>query len=236
MLEWLYNNRQLVLEVTIIVLLLYVAFFKSYFQEKGRNLATKEDVEEITKLVEKVKSRLQFSLQATLSLRAEEHQALIDYFSKYSAWLSAITDCSFAGIDSYDSPRLVEIRTQLDMRYQDVSFAAGKMRLFVADENIRSQSSQLGIKTLKFHAHAQNMTFEFAGILLEAKRKQLEITPDEQLERFRESLEKRSELYARFKAEQIKMYSDLFPAIESLERTISNHIKALANGLKEPQE
>ena len=35
---------QLVLEALILLLLLYLAFLKSYFQEKGRNIATKEDV------------------------------------------------------------------------------------------------------------------------------------------------------------------------------------------------
>ena len=71
------ESIQLVLEALILLLLLYLAFLKSYFQEKGRNVATKEDVEEITSLVESVKSQLQFSLQAKLSLRAEEHQALV---------------------------------------------------------------------------------------------------------------------------------------------------------------
>ena len=37
--------------------------------EWWQNLATKEDVQEITSLVETVKSQLQFSLQAKLSLR-----------------------------------------------------------------------------------------------------------------------------------------------------------------------
>ena len=70
------ESIQLVLEALILLLLLYLAFLKSYFQEKGKNVATKEDVEEITSLVESVKSELQFSLQAKLSLRAEEHPAL----------------------------------------------------------------------------------------------------------------------------------------------------------------
>ena len=55
---------QLLLEALIFLLLLYLTFFRSYFQEKGKNVATKEDVEEITSLVEAVKSQLQFSLQA----------------------------------------------------------------------------------------------------------------------------------------------------------------------------
>lgn len=90
---------QLLVETVIVVLLFYLAFLKSYFQEKGKNLATKEDIEEMTSLVESVKSELQYSLQAKLSLRAEEHDALVNYFTRYSVWLSAISNCSLAGVD-----------------------------------------------------------------------------------------------------------------------------------------
>lgn len=41
-------NINLILESVIILLGLYLAFFKSYFSEKVKNLATKEDVSEIT--------------------------------------------------------------------------------------------------------------------------------------------------------------------------------------------
>ena len=172
---------QLALEVLILLLLLYLAFLKSYFQEKGKNIATKEDVEEITSLVESVKSQLQFSLQAKLSLRAEEHQVVIDYFAKYSAWLSAITNCSIANLDRDNAAsRLAEIRAQLDILHQDFDRAAGRMELFVENEDIRSQHGPLVIETLKFQSHAQQLTFEVEKVYLEVKQMQLEAPLSEQ--------------------------------------------------------
>jgi len=224
------ESVQLVLEALILLLLLYLAFLKSYFQEKGRNIATKEDVEEITSLVESVKSQLQFSLQAKLSLRAEEHQALVDYFSKYSAWLSAITNCSAVGIDKDNTPRLIEIRSQLDMLHRDFELAAGKMELFVENEDIRSQHGPLVIETLKFQAHAQQVTFEIERIHLEAKQMQSKIPLDEQVDRYRELLGTESEIYKKFKEEQLETYRALFPAVQRQQRAISKHIRALANG------
>jgi len=224
------ESIHLILEALILLLLLYLAFLKSYFQEKGKNIATKEDVEEITSLVEAVKSQLQFSLQAKLSLRAEEHQALVDYFSKYSAWLSAITNWSAVGINKDDTSRLAEIRSQLDMLHQDFGLATGKMELFVENEDIRSQHGQLMIKTLEFQAHAQQVMFELEGIDLEVKQMQLKTPPDEQMMRFGKLLGKKNELYAKFKKEQIEMYRALFPEVQKQQRTISKHIRALANG------
>jgi hypothetical protein len=224
------ESVQLVLEALILLLLLYLAFLKSYFQEKGRNVATKEDVEEITSLVESVKSQLQFSLQAKLSLRTEEHQALVDYFSKYSAWLSAITNCSIVGINKDNASRLAEIRSQLDVLHQDFDLAAGKMELFVENEDIKSQHGPLVIETLKFQAHAQQATFEIERIHLEAKQMQLKTPPDEQVERFRELLGKENELYKKFKEEQLETYKALLPVVQKQRRAISKHIRALANG------
>lgn len=221
---------QLVLEALILLLLLYLAFLKSYFQEKGKNIATKEDVEEITSLVESVKSQLQFSLQAKLSLRAEEHQALVDYFSKYSAWLSAITSFSAAGINKDNTSRLDEIRAQLDMLHQDFELAAGKMELFVENEDIRTQHGPLVIETLKFQAHAQQVTFEIEGIHLETKQMLLEAPVNEKVERYRVLLEKERELYKKFKEEQLEAYKAIFPAVQRQQRAISKHIRALANG------
>jgi hypothetical protein len=224
------ESMQAVLEVLILLLLLYLAFLKSYFQEKGKNVATKEDVEEITSLVESVKSQLQFSLQAKLSFRAEEHQALIDYFSKYSVWLSAITNWSAVGINKDNTSRLAEIRTQLDMLHQDFDLAAGKLELFVENEEIRSQHSPLVIETLKFQAQAQQATFEIEGIHLEAKQMQLTTPLDKQAERYRELLGKERDLYKKHKEEQLEIYRALFPSVQRQQRAISKHIRALANG------
>lgn len=218
---------QLVLEALIVLLLLYLVFLKSYFQEKGKNVATKEDVKEITSLVETVKSQLQFSLQAKLSLRAEEHQALVDYFSKYSAWLSAITNCSPVGINKDNMSRLAEIRSQLDVLHQDFGLAAGKMKLFVENEQIQSQHGALVIETLKFQAHAQQVTFEIEMIHLEAKQMQSQTPLDKQVERYGELLGKEKELYKTFKEEQLQMYKALFPLVQKQRRAISKQIRTL---------
>ena len=221
---------QLILEVIILLLLLYVAFLKSYFQEKGKNVATKEDVEEITSLVESVKLQLQFSLQAKLSFRAEEHQALVDYFSKCSAWLSAITNWSAVDIDKDNPSRLAGIRSELDMLHQDFALAAGKLELFVENEDIQSQHGPLVIETLKFQHCAHLATFDIEAIHLEAKQSLLTTPPEAQAERYRELLGKKTQLYKKHKEEQVAMYRAIWPLVQKQRRAISKHLRALADG------
>jgi hypothetical protein len=224
---------QLVLQVLILLVLLHLVFLKSYVQEKGKNLATKEDVKEITSLVESVKSQLQFSLQGRLSLRAEEHQSLVDYFAKYSAWLAAITSCNLSDVDKDNAgSRLAEIRSRLDMLHEDVDLAAGKMQLFVQDEEIHVQRGALVIDTLKFQSHAQGVTFEIEEIYLEANQMLAdERTPhDERAKRFRELLTKVQGVHKDFRKEQLETYKTLYPLVQEHRRTISRHIRVLADG------
>lgn len=209
---------------------LYLAFFKSYFQEKGKNLATKEDTEEITSLVESVKTQLQFSLQAKLSLRAEEHQALVDYFSKYSMWLSAITSWSAAGINKDNTSRLAEIRSHLDMLHQDFDIAAGKAWLFIESEDIKSQNSPLVIETLKLQAHAHQAIFDIERVHLETEHMLLATAQDKKVEECRKLLEKEGAIYKKHKEEQLEMYEALFPLVQRQQQSISQYLRALANG------
>ena len=61
-------NAILIAIATGVALLLLRSFFPSYFNEKGKNLATKEDIGEITEAVESVKE------DYTKRLKELEHQ------------------------------------------------------------------------------------------------------------------------------------------------------------------
>ena len=64
------ETANLILNIVIIIGGLWLIFFKSYYREKGKNLATLEDIGEITEKVEGVKSLLQkqnISFQINLS-------------------------------------------------------------------------------------------------------------------------------------------------------------------------
>lgn len=206
---------------------MYLAFLKSYFQEKGRNLATKEDVEEITSKIESIKSQVQFSLQAKLSLRAEEHEALVAYYSKYGAWFLGIKDFSLTNVSEDNSERLSELRAELDSLERDFDLATSRMELFVENDDIQSQHGTLAIETLKYHAHAQQITFEFEQQFLKIRQMKLETPQEQQVERYRQLLQEQNDLYRKFKDEHKDFYTRLLPMVNEHRRTIWAHIKSL---------
>ena len=86
------------------------------------------------------------------------------------------------------------------------------------------------IETLKFQGHAQQLTFNIEQSHLESKQVELSLPPHEQVQRYKELLEKELKLYQQFNEEQLQMYKALFPVVQEQRRAISAHIRALANG------
>lgn len=53
----------IIINSSVLIIGFYLAFFKSYFQEKGKNLATSEDIQRITVQVEQVKKQFNGELE-----------------------------------------------------------------------------------------------------------------------------------------------------------------------------
>ncbi|MEY2830686.1 MAG: hypothetical protein RIQ33_2544 [Bacteroidota bacterium] len=111
------QDLEIILQILLLIIGLYLALFKSYFQEKGKNLATLEDIEEITELVEQVKTtfikqtenlkaNLQFLTNVQVGIASEERNAIIDYNLKYFRWLNLLLDSSMKDINTYDDNEL----------------------------------------------------------------------------------------------------------------------------------
>jgi hypothetical protein len=197
------------------------AYFGAYLKRKGENFATKEDTRAITSLVESVKSEIEFALQAKLSLRSEAHQALVDYFSKFSTFLSAIVNCSFVEIGEDYTRQFAEIRLRLDELFEECSLAAAKMWLFVTNTEIQDQHHRLMKETLQFKHHADTATFQAERVRLELERHP---------EQYEALFEQRSEHYKKFKEEQTTMYQAIYPLVHEHRATIAAQIRALADG------
>ncbi|MFA7444813.1 MAG: hypothetical protein WCY89_02620 [Flavobacteriaceae bacterium] len=71
----------IILDLLLIVLLCYGIFFKSYFTEKGKNLATKEDISDITTKIENIKllnSKELEEFKVTIINKIELSKAIIE--------------------------------------------------------------------------------------------------------------------------------------------------------------
>lgn len=65
-----------IVTITIICNFFIMKFFPSYFSEKGKNTATKEDIEEITKKIETVKSSI-INTNKNLEKKRETYEKIV---------------------------------------------------------------------------------------------------------------------------------------------------------------
>lgn len=77
----------IVLEIIGVLFLCYVAFFKSYFSEKGKNVATKEDIEEITMKVEAIKNEFSLFSQSKADYLKDRKESALDFLESISIWI-----------------------------------------------------------------------------------------------------------------------------------------------------
>ena len=220
--EW-----QLLLQALIVILGLYLAFFKSYFQEKGKNIATKEDIEEITSKVETIRHEMHFSTESKLSIRMEERNALVEYFTKYHYWLNTILDVSPSDIDEKDDGVFDKIQSILYKAKFDFDMAKAKLEIFVENQNILD----LEQKTILGALAIQHLVLE---VMLELKQIHFKISvtrqnpdPTTQLEEYKMNLAEKQEILRKFNEAKLGKYKEVLEDCSVLRKIVYDHIKTL---------
>ncbi len=199
--------------LTSLGILLYNLFVTKglgkYFEEKGKNIATKEDIGEITKIVESIKGELSKELenhkavlslknQNRFSLQSAQREALIDYNKKVAAYMYAVlhvgmwkfTTENYHEIDN-------EIKDSYERKYQ-AELSEAHLKLFAEDVGLSETINLLSKEISKLfwfnHSHFQQLKHEF--LLYEIQLKRTEIDVSAVIESLYENREKiREELY-----------------------------------------
>lgn len=148
----------LLTQTSIILIGLFLHYQKSYGSEKAKNLATKEDIAEITKIVEniknnfiteteKLKGNLQFENQVKVSLYTDMKNSITNLYESYNVWYHFISNSSTNSIE-FNSERLKEVEKELTIVYEKFLIAQAKADLYVNNDNLNKIVAQLGSQTL----------------------------------------------------------------------------------------
>ncbi|AXT18466.1 hypothetical protein D7030_07565 [Flavobacteriaceae bacterium AU392] len=133
---------------------------KSYITEKGKNIATSEDIEGLTSKVESVKQQFlekNANLKAKLDLltnlqishKNDKRLALIDFHKKNKKWIGMLTESSPLLIDDYNNSE-IKVKIHLyNQVYQEVLSGEALLELYVKDKDLIKIISDLKISTLK---------------------------------------------------------------------------------------
>jgi hypothetical protein len=135
----------IIIEIIIFLIGLYLIFFKSYFKEKGKILATLEDISQITEKVETVKSAFQNSLEGLRADLAKQNishqlvysQLLVYRYKRFDDFFDALIELqnfikenlfSYASEEEYLNKKVEFFRL-----YKILDIARFKVNIYISD-------------------------------------------------------------------------------------------------------
>lgn len=182
-----------ILEFIIFILALSAfPIIKKYFETKGANQATKEDIGEITKIVENIKSDLsqqnellkaQLSLinQHRLNVKTAERDAIFDFNRQKSVWLYSLVRFSFYKYNIENYKETIQL-TYLDFQKRQYEFdlAEAHLVLLLHEETFFDLNKRLIEQIAELNKIASQTTYDLfyafskAELNLETEQKPLE--------------------------------------------------------------
>lgn len=226
------SDIQLFLESLIVILGFYLAFYKSYFKEKGKNVATKEDIEEITKKIEKVKSDVEILTHKKISLSNEKQNTLMDYNNKYASWLNYILNASIIGDSNPASIFTEKVQERLDQLFNEVAISEAKFNVyFHSDQELIDLKNSIQLKTIELSNHF-NISLVKAKKISNILNNVLNLpnsVPDNsyKMNQLDKHYSEQNNMHKEFQDQKLAMYSTIAPLNYQFVQLISKRIHDL---------
>lgn len=216
------QDLQIILEILLIIIGLYLAFFKSYFQEKGKNLATLEDIGTITQNVESIKTEfireterlkldIQYTNQIKYTIKTEEMKSLFDFYEKYYLWLNVLLDFYFGNFDENNKEQLKNSETIINDSYFKFLLSEAKAELLIDNEGLFKHCKEMKLKTLEFQNYVLSSIGQFNMLMLDFESLKLTVPPGERLKPYKELLEKKTAFNKAYNEEKLNNYKIIAP-------------------------
>ena len=138
------NVVAIILAVGNFICLYSISRKKAYNEEKGKNLATKEDIGNITNEIKSVESNFTILTNLHSGILSEERNTIIEFNEKYSLWVGSYMINwrlnSNNNIDVDEFSRILEKNQEL------CYISLSKFELFIEDEELNCLAQELIIK------------------------------------------------------------------------------------------
>jgi len=158
------------LDISILAVISIVTNYSiSYLKQKGKNYADKEDIKQITKLIEetkftftneteKLKMELNIIGNTQLSIIHEQRNAIIDFLKSYALWCNSIIFIPLEIILEINIKAIDKHLLKLNRCLEDILLKETVVDMFVTSEEILKTKADLKKRTLENY---YNITFEF---------------------------------------------------------------------------
>ena len=199
-----------------IILMLYFQFYvPSYLKKKGENLATKEDIAQITKEIKEVETKFKVRESGEIDYNSLKRSKILEYFSAINNWQRLITDSSSDFSDNYEVKNELTINNIKEAK-TNYNFKEGEIEIFISDSEFYHLRKDLSVKILMLQFDFEKHCLNISTII----KTELDLTP-----RYEKLLIERKN----YQEEVVKKLRDLMPnrnkLIEYLDKLIKESLK-----------
>ena len=121
---------QIFIDIFLIILTLYIAFGKSYIVEKGKNLATKEDIGEITKEIETIKNETIYLVQRKSEFHKDCKEIALSFNDSASTFIEYSSDFMKGLVHNCNNHDLLLKYTE-DIRIHGAKVTNALLKIFI---------------------------------------------------------------------------------------------------------
>lgn len=211
-------------------------YYPNYMKFKAKNLATKEDIGDITTIVESIKTDLskdvetlkaELSLlnQNKISLKSEERKALLDFHLKYSLWHNSIIYLSTP--NSIDDINNI-FTTWKDLE-ADYKTAESMLHLFVNNKDFIALKYKLYSATLENIQLGSDYLFSLKNEFMNYEINKSSYPPEVIVQKYSEHLTEIKKLSEKFRDDLKKSYPDFSQLSVDMTLAIKNLLFAHGN-------
>lgn len=159
----------LFLQFTIFVCLIICYFLiknllPSYFSEKGKNLATKEDVEEITGKIKIVESKINIKEKGAIDYDSFKRKLILDYFGSYNHWERIVINSS-ANYDDDCKVKNSIIIAKINEAKFNYNLREGEIEIFISDDEFYKLRGKISSGLLRLQQQFEIHTFKMNNII-----------------------------------------------------------------------
>jgi hypothetical protein len=231
---------RIIYEIILGLLVLYLAFFKSYFKEKGNNLATLEDIGKITKIVEQtkqefdlqtetIKQQIQFLNQKKISLVQEEKDAIICSYKAYCKLLNQLMSVSSSFISDLGLEEIYRINKIIDTIQLEYDDASARLELFYISKELNEKSQKLNLGTIKLKTRVKLFLVKLDLVLKKRQIVEKQSESQGRQEKILQLIDEERELSLEFINERTQLYEPIYQDLMDLRSTLYERIVKILN-------
>ena len=213
-------------------------YFKSYSTEKGKNLATKEDIGEITQIVESIKtsltikteelkSDLSYKNEHLIHLRAAERSAIINYYKATWALVLNFTRTDLIKYDVDNFSDLNKIKDEISNLKYSRDLSESELMFFYYEPELTSILGKLNLTLSEFERSLLSSINLLSQVFTEAVVKINNGTIIEEIDE--ETKRKRSDILANWYEERRNNFDFIRTFNEDLKTILLKRLMSLTS-------